>query len=90
MQFNKGNYPYLPEFLFCDIVHDFAEGSGISGDFKTDLELITFLCGKFITPGITSEFVNTYISRSKTASGFMNNAHEHLYKLCKEQKGKYF
>jgi hypothetical protein len=62
MQFNQWNYPNLPIFLFCDIVHDFTEGSGISGDFETDLELITFLCGKFISPKITPGFVNTSIS----------------------------
>jgi len=90
MQFNEVNYEKLPIFLFCDIVHDFSEGSGISGDFETDLKLITYLCNKFIDSRITPELIKEYISSSKKASSFINDAHEYLYGLCKRTKGKYF
>ena len=90
MDYNSTNYPELPIFLFCDIVHDFLEGPGISGDFETDLKLITYLCNKFIDSRITPESVKEYISSSKKASSFMNDVREYLYGVCKKEEKKYF
>lgn len=94
LYFNEIGYPELAIFLFCDMVHDFLEGPGISGNFKKDLDFLIIICNKFLSPIITQNLIYPIAMTkkgtfAKNANAFLINAHDHLYELCKKES-KYF
>ena len=90
MEFNTSNFPRLPEFLFCDIVHDFLEGHSISDDFELDFTLIANIFNNHFANVITPELIAIINKKKivKTARTFLSNAHNYLYNVCKKE-GKF-
>jgi len=91
MDYNSTNYPELPIFLFCDIVHDFLEGPGISGDFDLDINFILYLCRNYLSPSIPPNIIDIINNgkKVKTVKTFLKNAHNYLYEICKK-RGRFF
>jgi hypothetical protein len=91
MEYSVNNFPELPIFLFCDMIHDFLEGPGISGDFQLDMQFMTILFKNYLYPGLPNDIVNKIMKGkvAKNANTFLKYAHDYLYEICKS-RGRFF
>lgn len=99
MEYSVNNFPEFPIFLLCDMVHDFLEGPGISGDFQLDLDLMIYLFKNYLYPALDPDIINKIMNPgtqpglkgkiAKNANTFLKYAHDYLYEICKS-RGRFF